>query len=515
MTTNRCQSIQLPGTQAFFIISISLPPNSCMINESDNVSFTAGNLRTPQGYTPRIPILEVLRWTALVFSGLTIVGLMYADGLPVSMESAIMKKFKVNDAQYNLIFTLGGIPTLFMPIVGGYMTDYFGCRLMMFLGLTIVTLGQGLMCLACYNGGFMYLILGKLVEMLAWDTMYISRYKMICSLFYEKHLTIAIGLDTLFITFSGIANQMLSPYVYNRTGELGTTWFVGFSICIVSWICTLGFIYFDKKVEDREKEIRIKTAEPTKPKVEVKLQDFLKLGRMVWMISFAYALSYGTYNVLLGNINVFLQRKFGFDNQGAGNMTTTYSYTYQTVMLITSFLLDKFGRRALAIQIATIATFCAILSFQLLPGSDVPTFTPILPLILLGLFIGIYTVTCFPCLTFLVKPELLGLAFGISSLTNNVMVVALPYVFGSIVEASKIGDYYSYTPVMIFLLVTSGLGIILASFVGYLDRRMKEPLSQLKPEDALKLFESKNPKFQEDSSLGYYGGVETSKEQEE
>lgn len=74
---------------------------------------------------------------------------------------------------------------------------------------------------------------------------------------------------------------------------------------------------------------------------------------------------------------------------------------------------DKFGKRLYFILFSFIVDLLAFIVFLIEPEADQPSFiAPMIPLIMQGLFLGIFAACIWPCTGILIKPEIIGTAYS-------------------------------------------------------------------------------------------------------
>jgi len=118
-----------------------------------------------------------IKWIALFFGSLTILGPFYISVMPPVMATQILEFFAINNEQYNLIFTLGGIPNLFMPVVAGLLIDSFGSRPVLLIFNIIGIIGQIVQYTGCDNQHYELLLVGRVISTASLSTMLIARSK--------------------------------------------------------------------------------------------------------------------------------------------------------------------------------------------------------------------------------------------------------------------------------------------------------------------------------------------------
>lgn len=113
--------------------------------------------------------------------------------------------------------------------------------------------------------------------------------------------------------------------------------------------------------------------------------------------------------------NDFFRKRYGFSQASAGRITSN-------VFLISAFLAPMFG--AVADRLGHKVTFCMISGFSLtlchalfliIPSStsDDKSYLGIIPIVLMGLTYSIYVAALWPMVILVVKPSVVGSAYGL------------------------------------------------------------------------------------------------------
>jgi len=249
----------------------------------------------------------VQKWVAVFFVALSMFGVLYISILPVTIETQIETYFNVDDADYNFIFTIGGTPSLFMPLVGGFLMDYFGTRKILFLSLSLVLLGQCVMTLGCYLQQFWMLVLGNVIVSFLSDTLQIAKYKLTTKLFYDKQLAFAMALGAIFVKLSIISGSVLTPFVYGLNNSITAAWMSGTVACVISLLAGIVAITIDYRLDLKENKIQV--AETPHGKDKVSIYDLKHLSGLVWLLGFAGGTGYCAFSALYDNIGYIFAKK--------------------------------------------------------------------------------------------------------------------------------------------------------------------------------------------------------------
>jgi MFS family permease len=86
----------------------------------------------------------------MFFIGLAYIGGYFCYDFPASYENYLKDLFKINNSEYNLLYTSYTLPNFFLPCVGGVLVDKFGVRKSLFFFSVLLFIGQGICALAAY-----------------------------------------------------------------------------------------------------------------------------------------------------------------------------------------------------------------------------------------------------------------------------------------------------------------------------------------------------------------------------
>jgi len=125
-------------------------------------------------------------------------------------------------------------------------------------------------------------------------------------------------------------------------------------------------------------------------------------------------LMYSCYNPYIQILSGKLINKFGFTKESAGPFFALPALILLIGCPLFGFLLDKIGRRPLFIIAAGLLFTAAHLISIALPTCN-RCYYEAGPLAILGLAWSIYLAVIFGCIALVVKPEVLGTAFGLNS----------------------------------------------------------------------------------------------------
>jgi len=423
--------------------------------------------------------VQKMKWFALSFLTLSIMGPIYSFAFLQPLETQIETLFGINDEQYNLLYTLGGIPAIFMPILGGYLTDYLGARTTFLATLVISIISQIVMAYACHIVSFNLLIIGSLIFNCIFDTFYLARVKLIMTMFYNRHMPLAVGVAVVTEKLTMFASNIITPWVYDNVNSLERAWwYLPVAISILAFILGVIFVSLDKSFGLTEELV---PSDDT-PKGGMKLSDLRKLNKLVWLFMLTACFSYSGYIGLLDNVNALLERSYNFSTQGAGDMASSYTIVSMIMTPILSYAIEKTNKRMYAIIGFAVSINLVFMTFLLFPDCD-QCYIPLVPLSLIGCFDASYILSCCSVPAYLIQKELIGTSMGVSCVLINTMGTISPYLFGLIMDNTTVNGEYDYTWIFILLQGLSVVGLMLAFVTRHYDAKMGYPLSVKRPEE--------------------------------
>ena len=438
-----------------------------------------------QPYSPSSCIL----WIALFFVSFVICGPMYTGMVAIGVQTNLEDYFNIDDSQYNLLFTIGNLFSIFMPLIGGFLIDRIGYRWILFTGATGIFLGTVIEQLAIYTKSFELFAVGVTILSLLSNVLFISRYRMITKLFYKKHLALAIGFAAIFMKVAVFCGTVLTPYIYNETNSIADTYFMATLLCGISWISAIIGILIDLRIDLKTKiyvdsNFRDSTNTET-VEYKIKWSDLKYMNKIVWTLSLMTGFSFGSFGAFFDNIDSFLERKYGLSNQAAGNILSTCTFSSFIICIIVSMYIDRTSKRSFVLVINEFLLILTFLLFNFVPTSD-GGYLVLIPIGVLGMYLGCFTICTFICLPFVLDKKYMGLGFGFFSTISNIIEAAMPYIFGVILDDTKDGNIFVYSWDMYFLLGASIIATILSIMIFYFDRELGSPLNQIKLQENIK-----------------------------
>ena len=178
------------------------------------------------------------------------------------------------------------------------------------------------------------------------------------------------------------------------------------------------------------------------------------------------------YTPFLVDANQFFIDRFGFTNMSAGRLIAIPYLTSVIISPLIGMVIDKVGNRRFFI-IVTCCTFIAshILFGTLPTGSKkFPNYYSIIPLLLLGSSFALYSCAILTCIQFVVEERIIGTAFGIMAMCENLALSTFPVISAMIIE-NEIEIRDGFRDVSFFFVAIGFFDLLLASSLYFVDTK--------------------------------------------
>jgi len=224
----------------------------------------------------------------------------------------------------------------------------------------------------------------------------------------------------------------------------------------------------DKK--DRHFQIVKKPTEEDRHSLLTKIRSF---DALFWLLVINITLGVGIMHGFLNIGNDYMQTRFGFKEDISGQILLTYYLVSIIITPIAGIWADRNGRRIKLMIIAYIFLMLSFFILTVMPDCS-QCYTIVVPIVLLGIYMGIFGGTVYGCFPIIIRQELLGLAYGICYSIQNITQATFPLIVGVLQE-------YSDQWVTTFLGGVAILGAITTLVLAYADKKSGGKLEQISP----------------------------------
>ncbi len=372
---------------------------------------------------------EGYRWVILTIVYLSILAFTFIFQSIPPVLSLIISELQLTYAQSGLLMSLFALPGLFISLPGGFLSDRYpmrplgaGCFLLMVGGILLVGLGKDLRVLW----------LGRVIAGIGGLTLSVLLPKLLSQWFQNKRIRFGhgdlqyrcpIGLGHLFWTFRKIGNLWGWRVPILLTG-------------IYSLITAILFLSFyqlpSSQTLENEKQGGL-------------YQSLKEMGVPIWWVGVSWLwfnaafVSFATFAP-----NFFLQK--GYTIEQSGFLTGIPLLGSLFLSPLMGYLVDRFRHQEWLIAIGGIALSILILSFNFSSSF-------LLLVTLMGIFSATIPAPIYSLPPELLKPDTLGLGFGVISTCSSIGLFIAPYLIGKAKDLT--GSYgFSFVFISLFFLLT-------------------------------------------------------------
>ncbi len=381
------------------------------------------------------------RWVILIVAYLSILAFTFVFQSIPPLLPLILSDLHLTYAQSGLVMSLFSLPGIFVSLLGGFASDRYGmrplgagCFLLMIGGTLMAGLGMTLQILW----------VGRIIAGIGGFTLSVFLPKLLSQWFRHKELGLAMGIYNTGVPLGSVI-------CFGLFGEMGSLWGWHVPILLTGLFLLITFILF----------LSLYRVPPSSVTREGKpLSIFASLtetGRPIWWVG----LSWLWYNAAFTSFatfapNLFLQKGYNIEASGLLiGIPLLGSLFLSTPM---GHLVDRFRHQEWfiglgGVVLAVLALFFNFSSLFLLLA------------ILMGIFSAMIPAPTYSLPPEMLKPENVGLGFGVISTCSSAGLFIAPYLVGKAKDLT--GSYHSS-----FILI-SVFFLLIAVFIFFAHRSRK------------------------------------------
>jgi len=316
----------------------------------------------------------------------------------------IVSELKITHAQAGLLMSLFALPGVFLAIPSGIISDRFGAKKVGFASLILMIIGT---FLAGLSNSFLLMALGRTVSGIGAITLVIVLPQLLSRWFMHKELGLGMGVFNTAMPLGTITS-------FNVLSIIGANLGWRVPIFLTTAVCAgalLIFLLLFREPAPRSREPRISV-----------ILEVSRTGKPIWFVG----LTWMWFNAAFISFLTFAQDFFvakGYEVASASFLSSIVMMGSLFLSPLIGYLVNKFGKEEGFIIIGG-----AVLAFLIFLVSII--ISPIPMLVLIGLFVAFVPAPLFSLPSKIVKPQDLGLAFGILTTCSNMGVLAGPYLAG-------------------------------------------------------------------------------------
>ena len=357
----------------------------------------------------------------------------YCTEIPGGIQATTIRVMKLDNTQYNMIYTAFTWPDIVMSVLGSITVNRFlGVRVGFIVFTVLLLLGQTLCSIGTYVNSFLVFLLGRVLlgSGTGTSTSIVNSFAVLW--FEGKEIAFILSLVRT-MSRSGATLALITPQLaydaldlmvspYNR---LGTTQMVGTVLCFMCVCCAVAVVMLDKR------GAKFIGRKPYGQK-QISITGILHFPISYWTVVMICSLYYAMIISFTGNGPLFFESKYGLSTVMA-NLANSLSYT--AVIVVAPFLgllIDFSGYNLLW---GLLGVLLAVVSNVILFGGEGSNqLIPFLAAILNSISFTFFGNSMWVCVSFLVPKHQVTTAYGIAMSVYSLTLTITGLIAGVIIE---------------------------------------------------------------------------------
>ncbi|PJB76986.1 MAG: MFS transporter [Acidobacteria bacterium CG_4_9_14_3_um_filter_49_7] len=408
------------------------------------------------------PSKRLYRFTILVFVSLLTYGSYFAYDSVGAIAPTLLTVLDVPRSAIGTMYTVYSVAAILSVFVGGILIDKIGTRAASFIFATLVALGAAIVALA---PNIYVLYAGRFVFGAGSESLVVAQSAILARWFKGKELALSFGIaltiSRLGTLFSFNTEELISKYFNNYKAALWAA--------VIFTLVSLGAaaIYW---IMDKHGE-KVMALEDEGAEDKIVLSDIKKFPKSFWYVAILCVTFYSAIFPFTALSTDFFHDKWGipltaggsggflgqvFNNiihmfSTAGGTTTIIIFASMVLAPFAGQLVDKIGKRA---SLMTVGSLLMIPSFILMAYTMIQ---PHYPMMLLGAAFVLVPAAMWPAVPLIVRKEMVGSAFGLITMIQNIGLALFPYLNGKLRDVT-----HTYTASMLMFACLGFVGLIFA-----------------------------------------------------
>lgn len=431
-----------------------------------------------QPQTPFYPSTRLFRFSILVFIALLTFGSYFAYDIIGAVAPSLVEQLGAGRETVGKMYTMYSIAAILSVLVGGILIDRLGTRRASMIFSILVFIGS---IVVAFAKTIPMLFLGRFIFGAGSEPLIVAQMAMVSRWFKGKEMALAFGITLTVSRIGTLFSFNTGELIAQRFGGYHYSLVVSVLFCLVSLAANIVYILMDRHGEST---LRLKRMEGGE---KIDFRSIREFKGSFWFVTFLCLTFYSAifpFTALSTDLFVdkwgirrvaessggFLRQVFGnflHMTSTAGGITSIIIFASMVCAPFAGHLVDKIGRRA---------SLMILGSLILIPSHLVMGLTrinPVFPMITLGVAFVLIPAAMWPSIPLVVRKEVLGTAYGLMTMIQNIGLAAFPALNGKLRDTT-----HSYTASQIMFASLGVCGLIFAILLKKADARNKDALEK-------------------------------------
>ncbi|CAE6457712.1 unnamed protein product [Rhizoctonia solani] len=420
------------------------------------------------------------RWRiiAMLFALSLAVGSSFSEATLGPLKSTLIKELHITNARYGTISSATSVVNMCLPIIGGYLVDFYPIEYgMLFCAFTVFA-GAIVSAVGAQHNTFGPVLGGRLLMGFGSTIIEIIPQKIYCHWFRGRGLAFVLGLDVSWGKVVVLVAKATAVPMSKVGGEWSWALWIPAIACGANIVLTFAYMMWIRTLPQKvrmlsaQERARSQLRRPT-------LKAAREIPSFFWFMFCTQICQSGVVGGFNGLSADIIRSTRGTTAQVAG-----YQGSIQQVIpiFLSPFLgafFDRYGRRMLFISI----TSCIwIMVFAVLGFSRVNALFPMVFSSVALAFNAMPFVCSVPILV--ASQDQIGTGYGLYKAFNNAGSVIIDVAAGAIQDTTPGGGYNG---VIAFFIALKSMEIFWGSIYGVLDRRLLRGVLSMSEKERLEM----------------------------
>ena len=291
--------------------------------------------------------------------------------------------------------------------------------------------------------------------------------------FRGTQLTYVVGILICCTRLGNSLDALISPKLAEN-GHLSAPFYIGLGMCLFAWVTCLLLVKIDKAVdkqeEDEEQRNSLDGSDHSRRDSFTRENVFSLLNPLNLLLLLNCCTIYLAYHFLNNALHKNLMEEFHFSENQTGIIIFTVYMLSGVLSIPIGYELNKTGKRALSLIIASLALLGATLGFKFLQfEAKTPNHWVFVPLLGIVIFYAIYVVAFWPSIRLVADERVVGICYGSIFFAKNLLLTTLQLVFCDEDPESKKEKWHENFYIRCCLIVS--IGIIVTIILYFKDSK--------------------------------------------
>lgn len=394
-------------------------------------------------------------------------GSYYCYDIPSALNDQITHDLDMSDTHFNLLYSVYSFPNVILPLFGGAMVDYFGTNLSLFIFGSFITIGQAIFAIGLLVKSYPVMIVGRIFFGFGGESLSVAQTTLVALWFQDKELALALGINLSISRLGSVINDNVSPAMYDVSG-LSAAGFFGLGVCVLSMLCILALIYFDRAtMAQLQLNQTQQLGEAPESDPPIRLSDIRHFSLLYWLVTLSCVVIYSAVLPFNGICQKLLIQRFNYDKQTAGLLLGIPFFISAFASPFLGGAVDYIGWRAFL----QLASACVLAGAHALLGYT--KLHPAVALAMIGCAYSVLAAAIWPSISYVVPKQALGSAYGLTTSIQNMGLAVVPLLVGYIHDNS---GSWVYVETFFFFIALAGIAIGIVLNIS--DRARGSPLNR-------------------------------------